>query len=271
MPATAARFLRKGRPVKTNFVLVDFENVQPKNMGLLKGGPFKIKVFLGASQAKISLEMAQALQTFGEDAEYIQVVGSGKDALDFHIAYYMGKLAAENPGASFSIISKDTGFDPLIKHLKARQIDCKRSASVADIPQLKAAAPVVASAVERPAGVARKTGTKATAATTATETARSTARSTASATAAPKVRVPAKPAARVAPAVAAETGHVAAVLENLAKRKRALPGTVKTLRSTIQSLFKPALDDKELDAILLELGRRGKIVVSEKKVRYALD
>ena len=123
----------------TNFVLVDFENVQPGNMGLLKGGPFKIKVFLGASQAKISLEMAQALQTFGDDAEYIQVVGSGKDALDFHIAYYIGKLAAENPGAAFSIISKDTGFDPLIKHLKSKHIDCKRSATVADIPHIKSA------------------------------------------------------------------------------------------------------------------------------------
>jgi hypothetical protein len=59
--------------MKTNFVLVDFENVQPRNMGLLKGGPFHIKVFLGSSQGKISLEMAQALQTFGDAAEYTQV------------------------------------------------------------------------------------------------------------------------------------------------------------------------------------------------------
>lgn len=36
--------------MKTNFVLVDFENVQPRNMGLLKGGPFHIKVFLGKRQ-----------------------------------------------------------------------------------------------------------------------------------------------------------------------------------------------------------------------------
>jgi hypothetical protein len=37
----------------TNFVLVDFENVQPRNMGLLKGEPFQTKVFLGASEGKI--------------------------------------------------------------------------------------------------------------------------------------------------------------------------------------------------------------------------
>ena len=74
-------------------MLVDFENVQPKNVSLLSGGSHKIKVFLGANQAKIPLEMARALQTCGPDAEYIQIDGSGKNAVDFHIAYYIGALA----------------------------------------------------------------------------------------------------------------------------------------------------------------------------------
>lgn len=123
--------------MKTNFVLVDFENVQPKNVSLLNGGPFKIKVFLGANQAKISLEIARALQTFGPDAEYIQIDGHGRNALDFHIAYYIGRLAAETPDAYFHVISKDTGFDPLIKHLKLHGILCQRSKSIADIPLAK--------------------------------------------------------------------------------------------------------------------------------------
>jgi hypothetical protein len=120
--------------LKTNFVLVDFENVQPKNVGLLNGGPFKIKVFLGASQAKIPLEMVRALQAFGPDAEYVQIDGNGSNALDFHIAYYIGRLAAEAPDAHFHVISKDRGFDPLIKHLKLQGIFCQRSTSIADIP-----------------------------------------------------------------------------------------------------------------------------------------
>jgi len=123
--------------LKINFVLVDFENVQPKNVSLLSGGPYKIKVFVGANQAKIPLEMARALQTWGPDAEYIQIEGSGKNALDFHIAYYIGRLAAETPDAYFHVISKDTGFDPLIKHLKAQKISCQRSKSIADIPLTK--------------------------------------------------------------------------------------------------------------------------------------
>lgn len=120
--------------MKTHFVLVDFENVQPKNVSLLTGSPFKIKVFVGANQAKIPLEMARALQAFGPDAEYIQIDGNGRNALDFHIAYYIGRLAAETPGVIFYVISKDSGFDPLIKHLKAKGILCTRSKSIADIP-----------------------------------------------------------------------------------------------------------------------------------------
>ena len=123
--------------MKTNFVLVDFQNVQPKNVGLLNGGPFKIKVFLGADQARIPLEMVRALQAFGPDAEYIQIDGNGSNALDFHIAYYIGCLAAEFPDAYFHVISKDGGFDPLIKHLKAKGMFCQRSTSISDIPLLK--------------------------------------------------------------------------------------------------------------------------------------
>jgi hypothetical protein len=123
--------------VKITFVLVDFENVQPQNVSLLSGGPYKIKIFLGAHQAKIPIEMARALQTWGPDAEYIQVDGNGKNALDFHIAYYIGRLAAETPDACFHVISKDTGFDPLIKHLNAQKILSQRFKSIADIPLAK--------------------------------------------------------------------------------------------------------------------------------------
>ena len=118
-------------------MLVDFENIQPKNMCLLNGGPFKIKIFLNANQTKIPLEIARAMQMFGLDAEYIQIDGNGSNALDFHIAYYIGRLAAETPDAFFHVISKDTGFDPLIKHLKAQKILCQRSKSIAEIPLVK--------------------------------------------------------------------------------------------------------------------------------------
>ena len=62
---------------------------------------------------------------------------AGKNALDFHIAYYVGVLSSEEPTAFFHIISKDAGFDPLLKHLKARKVFAQRSSCIADIPFFK--------------------------------------------------------------------------------------------------------------------------------------
>lgn len=131
---------------KTNFVLIDFENVQPKDMALLLGGPFKVKVFLGSLQTKIPVALVTALQPLGSEVEYIRVEGNGSNALDFHIAYYIGRLAGEFPDAFFHIISNDSGFDPLIKHLKAQRIFSARSSTIAEIPLFKSTAPAPAPA-----------------------------------------------------------------------------------------------------------------------------
>lgn len=126
---------------RTNFVLVDFENVQPKDIGLLKDGPFKVKVFLGPNQSKIPVALAAALQSLGESAEYIILETAGNNALDFHITYYIGALSAVEPTAFFHIISKDSGFDPLLKYLKGKKIFAQRSTCIADIPYFKPSLP----------------------------------------------------------------------------------------------------------------------------------
>jgi len=123
--------------LRTNYILIDFENVQPKALSTLDAEYFKIIVFVGASQKKISIDSAAALQHMGSNAEYIKITGNGSNALDFHIAFYIGKLAMQDPSAHFYIISKDTGFDPLIQHLKAKKISITRSRDVSSIPFAK--------------------------------------------------------------------------------------------------------------------------------------
>lgn len=122
--------------MKTNFVLIDYENVQPDDMSLLLGGSFKVSVFVGVTQTKLAFDTANVMQQLGDNAEYVKIEGSGPNALDFHIAYYIGKLSAENPEAYFHIISKDTGFDPLTRYLRARKIRCERRPTLLDIPLL---------------------------------------------------------------------------------------------------------------------------------------
>lgn len=121
----------------TNYVLIDFENVQPSNLAVLQHHSFKVLVFVGAHQTKVPFDLAAAMQALGNSAQYVKISGSGKNALDFHIAYYVGELASKEPGAFFHIISRDTGFDPLIKHLKSKKLKVQRERDLAEIPVLR--------------------------------------------------------------------------------------------------------------------------------------
>ena len=125
--------------MKKHYILIDYENVQTKSLSVLQGAPnqeFVITVFVGANQSKIPIELVSSMQSFGDKAEYVQITGSGRNALDFHIAYYLGALTERDPKGIFHVISKDTGYDQLIKHLKTGKIDVARQRDLFDIPWL---------------------------------------------------------------------------------------------------------------------------------------
>ena len=126
----------------TNYVLIDFENVQPRNLEILANHPFKVFVFVGANQTKVYFELALAMQILGQNAEYVKISGNGRNALDFHLACYLGELATKDPGSCFHVISKDTGVDPLIKHLRSRKLNVQREKDLAEIPVLRMSAAV---------------------------------------------------------------------------------------------------------------------------------
>lgn len=120
-----------------NYVLIDLENIQPKNLHMLSGHGFRVLVFVGENQKKISLEFASAIQSLGADSEYIQINGHGPNALDFHIAFYIGKLSQRDESNYFHIISNDQGFDPLMAHLRSKNIRAQRHQDITDIPLIK--------------------------------------------------------------------------------------------------------------------------------------
>jgi hypothetical protein len=106
----------------THYVFVDFENIQPEAEALAfcNDQRIKILIFVNGNQ-KLSVNMVKVLQPFGERVEYLEMNGSGKNALDFMIAFYIGQVWVENPEAKFFVVSKDTGFDPLIRHLNSNR------------------------------------------------------------------------------------------------------------------------------------------------------
>lgn len=123
--------------MRTNFVLIDSENVKPEYIEKLKHEHFRVYVFVGPHLKRLDFAIVNAIQSLGSNGSYVRLSSPGPNALDFHIAYYIGQLSAAHPDAYFHIISKDEGFDPLITHLKGRKVFCCRSASVLDIPLLK--------------------------------------------------------------------------------------------------------------------------------------
>lgn len=108
------------------YILVDFENVQPESLPLQ--GDTWVKIFLGPNQGKLSVELVSLLQPLGDRVEYIRMDTAGRNALDFHIAYYIGALASKDPAGQFHIVSADSGFDPLIRHLTTLGVSVKRRA-----------------------------------------------------------------------------------------------------------------------------------------------
>jgi PIN domain len=118
----------------TNYILVDFENVQP-DLSLLAGSAHKVKVFIGAKQqeGRISFKNAKAMVALGGNVELVEVLRSGRNAMDMHIAYYVGRLIEKEPSAEIHIISGDTDFDPLAEYLRANGVICKRVKTIVEI------------------------------------------------------------------------------------------------------------------------------------------
>lgn len=130
----------------THYVLVDFENVQP-DLSALAGTPYKVKLFVGAKQQeqRHRYSFLKAVMALGGNAELIEITRSGSNAVDMHIAWYIGGLLEREPGARIHVISGDTDFDPLLEFLTARGVDCRRTKSLTDLvgakPVSRAAAP----------------------------------------------------------------------------------------------------------------------------------
>ena len=114
------------------FLLIDYENIPTKKLADVPKD-MSIKIFVGHSQKNPS-ELEQQAQRRGQGIEKIKIEKQGKNALDFHIAYYMGKLQTEHQAASFTILSKDKGFDPLVTHINKSKANCRRIESLFELP-----------------------------------------------------------------------------------------------------------------------------------------
>lgn len=228
------------------YVLIDHENVQPADLAGLSSGHACVLVFTGVQQ-KVSISLVEAVQALGERGRFIRISGSGKNALDFHIAYYLGKLSERDPQANYVLVTADSGYDPLVAHLNAQGIATKR------IPAPKQTAKAEKSPVAKPKSAKKVEAKKSLIITIEPEKA-------------PPAK---KAAAKVGPAAAKATSDADKVLRMLAGMPNNLPRNEASLRRMVGTWLS-SKEISRLDAVVTELKRRTAILISGNKLAYKL-
>ena len=275
-------------------VLLDYENVQPSDAELRALVPDvgQVWVFHGPHQREVEKRFA----SFGTGATAVPISKTGKNALDFHLSFYMGYIASRNPDSKMVVVANDKGYEPMLEHAKAMGFVVRRQPhGEVKPPATKAAAKKVA-AKKAPAKkvAAKKAATKKAAA-------KPVAAKKASQ---PKV-VPAKKAAASMPAgakgVAAGPSKVLSVpasvapsgtgavreapsskksvsdtdikkiTENLRKVGVNRPTKPAALRRLLKSLLAAETGDASIEVALNKLVAAGTVVIdAESDVKYPL-
>lgn len=121
---------------RTNYIFVDFENTQELALDLIEGKPVKVFLVLGGKQERLPVALVKQLLKYAAQIEVIETEQTGNHALDFVLACQIGAQSVTDPGGFFHILSRDKGFDAVIRHLKERKIFGARHEEFAKIPVL---------------------------------------------------------------------------------------------------------------------------------------
>jgi hypothetical protein len=230
-------------------ILIDFENVQPTaaEFSLIRGSQYQLTIFHGPHQNKFDAEMVRALQPLGAQVEYVQCSRKGKNALDLHLAFHLGRLihGHENRGivgeTRYAIVSKDGDFDALVAHLMSSGY---AAAKVADITEALAKGPIRVSQAELVV-----------------------------ASVAPPAVQSKKNAAVVAPAAAKKKPTPNArqkLIDNLHAHPKSRPSNRLALERHVATMLGKKSVDTSMKELIASLERDGILTIAEKKIDYAL-
>lgn len=231
-----------------NHVFLDFENVHQVDLTLIGAKAVSFTLMVGAKQTKLASDLVEKLMEHSASVRLVKLKSSGKNALDFALAYYLGRAVLADPTAYFYLISKDGGFDSLIEHLRDRHVHVQRHPSCAELTFTWSGKKSLVSvpAAEKPV---TKTAVKKVAAKKAAK------------------KVAAKTVVKKVAAIADPVDQwVERVLKDFRARSNSLPKKRKKLVTTIANLMKKAVDDPEVLTVISRMEKAGKLKFGEKEV-----
>jgi NTP pyrophosphatase (non-canonical NTP hydrolase) len=219
------------------YVLLDFENVQPTENELraLVPDASRVWVFHGPHQRQVE----QRFASFGSNATAVPISKTGKNALDFHLSFYMGYLASRNQASAMVVVANDKGYEPMLEHARSLGFAVRQQGHGQARPSAaKKVTPVTK------AGAAPKPGTKKAAAQKAPP---KMAPAKKAAVKRPAVKqVPTKKAAAAAPAAPKAPAKQVAGVKKAAAKPASPPAAKKTRKATVAA---PSVAPKVPDSV----------------------
>jgi hypothetical protein len=122
---------------RTQYIFIDYENVCESDLTRVSGKPVRVLMILGTRHKKLPTSLFLFAQGHPEQVRILQTPVDGRNALDFILTLELGRMIAADPEGYFHIVSKDTDFDSVIRHLKGETKLIARHASLAEIPALR--------------------------------------------------------------------------------------------------------------------------------------
>ena len=197
-------------------ILLDYENVQPTEVELraLVPDATKVWVFHGPHQKQVE----QRFASFGTGTTSVPISKTGKNALDFHLSFYIGYIASRNQQAKFVVVANDQGYEPMLEHARMLGFAVRRQGHARPSPADAGQGPPVV----KPGLPAKPPAKKPAAKKVPAKTAAPKKSSPAKAPATKKVPATKVPAQKVAPKVVAKVAKAPSA-PKVAKSTPAVP------------------------------------------------
>jgi NTP pyrophosphatase (non-canonical NTP hydrolase) len=261
-PVSQAEFV----PLDTH-VLLDYENVQPTEQELRTIVPdaTKVWVFHGPHQKQIE----RRFTSFGTGMTPVPISKTGKNALDFHLSFYMGYIVSRSQRANIVVVANDKGYGPMLEHAKTmgfavrQQGHARTSQGLSDKPirAVKPSPPAKAGAKKAAAKKASKKASKKVPVKKLpanTATAPKTAKSSSAVKGGTPVSAASPKAASPSPGSPA---LLQKMTESLRKMDDKRPVRQASLRRALKPLLGMAVSESSIEVALNNLIARGVVAV----------
>lgn len=123
--------------IRTQYIFIDYENVCESDLSRVIGKAVRVLMIIGTKHKKLPTSLFLFAQDCPEQLRVVQTPVDGRNALDFLLTLELGRTIATDPEGNFHIVSKDTDFDSVVRHLKGEMNRIARHTSLAEIPALR--------------------------------------------------------------------------------------------------------------------------------------